>query len=201
MHLSGAKERTKFAMTFLAIRNVTVSLAAAAALTLSAASALAQQTYPNNYPNGAQQQNNNPNAQQQNNYPNAQQQNNNPNRDQRDADRDRSNNSSASDMSVPDNDARHNWTNDQIITATVHQAWVLSGQNEANFFEIIKELAEISAHNRNLSLPDDPVAGRRAGAYIKEQARLDHDQLLYVIVDKSVRMTGRPLNPEATQSR
>lgn len=179
-------------MTFHAIRNVTVSLAAAAALTLSAASALAQQTYPNNYPNGAQQQNN---------YPNAQQQNNNPNRDQRDADRDRRNNSSASDMSVPDNDAPHNWTNDQIITATVHQAWVLSGQNEANFFEIVKELAEISAHNRNLSLPDNPVAGRRAGAYIKEQARLDHDQLLYVIVDKSVRMTGRPLNPEAAQSR
>ena len=179
-------------MTFHAIRTATVSLAAAAALTLSAASALAQQTYPNNYPNGAQQQNNDPNAQQQNN---------NPNRDQRDADRDRSNNSSASDMSVPDNDARHNWTNDQIITATVHQAWVLSGQNEANFFEIVKELAEISAHNRNLSLPDNPVAGRRAGEYIKQQARLDHDQLLYVIVDKSVRMTGRPLNPEAAQSR
>ena len=179
-------------MTFHAIRTATVSLAAAAALTLSAASALAQQTYPNNYPNGAQQQNNNPNAQQQNNSPN---------RDQRDADRDRLNNSSASDMSVPDNDARHNWTNDQIITATVHHAWVLSGQNEANFFEIVKELAEISAHNRNLSLPDNPVAGRRAGAYIKEQARLDHDQLLYVIVDKSVRMTGRPLNPEAAQSR
>jgi hypothetical protein len=184
--------KDQIAMTFHAIRTATVSLAAAAALTLSAASALAQQTYPNNYPNGAQQQNNNPNAQQQNNSPN---------RDQRDADRDRLNNSSASDMSVPDNDARHNWTNDQIITATVHQAWVLSGQNEANFFEIVKELAEISAHNRNLSLPDDPVAGRRAGAYIKEQARLDHDQLLYVIVDKSVRMTGRPLNPEAAQSR
>jgi hypothetical protein len=97
---------------------------------------------------------------------------------------------SASDMSVPDTDAPHNWTNDQIITATVHQAWILSGKNEANFFEIIKELAEISARNRNLTLPDNPVAGRRAGAYIKAQAKLDHDQLLYAIVDKSVRMTG-----------
>jgi hypothetical protein len=97
---------------------------------------------------------------------------------------------SVSDMSVPDTDAPHNWTNDQIITATVHQAWILSGKNEANFFEIIKELAEISARNRNLTLPDNPIAGRRAGAYIKAQAKLDHDQLLYAIVDKSVRMTG-----------
>jgi hypothetical protein len=98
--------------------------------------------------------------------------------------------SSVSDMSVPDTDATHNWTTDQIITATVHQAWVLSGKDEANFFEIVRELAEISATNRNMALPDSPAAGRRAGAYIKAQAKLDHDQLLYAIVDKSVRMTG-----------
>ena len=98
--------------------------------------------------------------------------------------------SSVSDMSVPDTDAPHNWTTDQIITATVHQAWVLSGKDEANFFEIVRELAEISATNRNMALPDSPAAGRRAGAYIKAQAKLDHDQLLYAIVDKSVRMTG-----------
>src|ERR1035441_7617206 len=47
--------------------------------------------------------------------------------------------SSVSDMSVPDTDAPHNWTTDQIITATVHQAWVLSGKDEANFFEIRSE--------------------------------------------------------------
>jgi hypothetical protein len=98
--------------------------------------------------------------------------------------------SSVSDMSVPDTDAPHNWTTDQIITATVHQAWVLSGKDEANFFEIVRELAEISATNRNMALPDSPAAGRRAGAYIKAQAKLDHDKLLYAIVDKSVRMTG-----------
>jgi hypothetical protein len=88
--------------------------------------------------------------------------------------------------------AAHNWTTDQIVTATVHQAWILSGKDENNFFEIVKELAEISAQNRNLTLPNNPAAGRRAGAYIKAQAKLDHDQLLYAIVDKSVRMTGKP---------
>jgi hypothetical protein len=98
--------------------------------------------------------------------------------------------SSKGDTITNPSDTPHNWTTDQIITATVHQAWVLSGKDETNFFEIIKELAEISAHNRNLTLPDSPAVGRRAGAYIKAQAKADHDQLLYAIVDKSVRMTG-----------
>ena len=98
----------------------------------------------------------------------------------------------AHDITAPQSSAPHNWTTDQIMTATVHQAWVLSGKDENNFFEIVKQLAEISAQNRNLTLPDDPAAGRRAGAYIKAQAKADHNQLLYAIVDKSVQMTGKP---------
>jgi hypothetical protein len=170
------------------------SLAVAAALTLGAASARAQSsTYPNGaqQPSYPQQQNTYPNAQQPNSYPNQQHNgypnsnpNTYPNRDQRDHDdRDRDR---MAERNVP-----HNWTTDQIITATVHQAWVLSGKDEANFFEIVRELAEMSARNRNMTLPDDPATGRRAGEYIKEQARADHDQLLYAIVDKSVQMTGR----------
>ncbi|MEO6802831.1 MAG: hypothetical protein ABI197_06270, partial [Granulicella sp.] len=87
-------------------------------------------------------------------------------------------------------DNPHPWTTDQIVTATVHQAWLLADKNEANFFEIISELTEISARNRNLTLPDNPEAGKKAGEYIRKQARKDHDQLLYAIVDKSVRMTA-----------
>lgn len=105
-------------------------------------------------------------------------------------------------ISDPDSSAPRNWTNDQIITATVHQAWVLGGKDEAGFFEIIKELAEISANNRNLRLPESAAAGRRAGAYIKTQAKLDHDQLLYAIVDKAVRMTGTKMpSTNATASK
>ena len=159
-------------MTFSTFR--ISSIAVAAALTLGAGSARAQNTYPN----GAQQ----PGYPQQNTYPNAQQPNSYPNQpDREDHDRDR----------MADKNTPHNWTTDQIITATVHQAWILSGKDEANFFEIVRELAEISARNRNMILPDDPATGRRAGEYIKEQARADHDQLLYAIVDKSVQMTGR----------
>lgn len=93
-------------------------------------------------------------------------------------------------ITPPGSTTPRNWTTDQILTATVHQAWILAGKDEANFFEIVRELAEISAQNRNLTLPDTPEAGKKAGAFIRAQAKEDHDQLLYDIVDKSVRMTG-----------
>lgn len=93
-------------------------------------------------------------------------------------------------ITPPGSTSPRNWTTDQILTATVHQAWILAGKDETNFFEIVRELAEISAQNRNLKLPDTPEAGKKAGAYIRAQAKEDHDQLLYDIVDKAVRMTG-----------
>jgi hypothetical protein len=173
------------------LRAFSLSILATAALTLGAATAQAQNNYPNQQPNTYPQQTS-PSQQtypnQQPGYPHANSQpNSSPdqNREQHDRDGDRDRDRMA------ENNGPHNWTTDQIITATVHQAWILSGKNEASFFEIVRELAEISARNRNLILPDDPASGRRAGEYIKEQAKADHDQLLYAIVDKSVQMTGR----------
>ena len=96
----------------------------------------------------------------------------------------------AADMSQPNPAGTPTWTDDQILTATVHQAWMLAGRDETKFFEIVRQLAEISAKNRNLTLPDDPAAGKRAGEYIREHAKADHDQLLYAIVDQAVQMTA-----------
>ena len=79
---------------------------------------------------------------------------------------------------------------DQIVTASVHDAWLLSGKNEQAFFDIVEQLAQLSAEKRGLSLPDDAAAGRRMGEIIKEKARADHDELLYVIVDQAVRAVG-----------
>jgi len=79
---------------------------------------------------------------------------------------------------------------DQIITASVHDAWLLSGRNEEAFFDIVEQLAQVSAEKRGLALPDNAAAGRRMGEIIKEKARADHDQLLYVIVDEAVRAVG-----------
>ncbi len=89
--------------------------------------------------------------------------------------------------------AADTWTAEQLITATVHDAWMLSKKDEATFFEMVRTLAELSAKNRGITLPDDAAAGRRMGDYIKRQAKADTDQLLYVVVDKAVVMTAKPV--------
>ncbi len=86
-----------------------------------------------------------------------------------------------------------NWTTDQLLTSTVHQAWLLSGKNEATFFEMVSQLAEVSAKNRGLQLPESAAAGRRVGQMIKLSAKADTDQLLYAVVDSAVRKVGTPL--------
>jgi hypothetical protein len=86
---------------------------------------------------------------------------------------------------------------DQIIPATVHDAWLLSGKNEEAFFDIVEQLAQLSAEKRDLTLPDSAAAGRRMGEMIKQKAKADHDQLLYVIVDEAVRAVGTKAGPTA----
>jgi hypothetical protein len=94
------------------------------------------------------------------------------------------------------NTGPHNWTTEQILTCTVSDCWQLAGKNESTFFDIVQQLAAISAQRRNLTLPESAEAGQRAGAYIKAKAKADHDQLLYAIVDASVRRVGTkaPIN-------
>jgi len=87
---------------------------------------------------------------------------------------------------------QEHWDPAQLITATVHQAWVLSNRNEANFYEMIEQLADISAKNRGITLPESAAAGRRMGQYIKRTATADTDQLLFAVVDKAVLMTVKP---------
>jgi hypothetical protein len=89
-----------------------------------------------------------------------------------------------------DSTAPHNWTTEQILTCTVSQCWRLAGKNESTFFDIIQQLAAISAQNRNITLPDDAAAGQRVGNYIKMKAKADRDALLFSVVDASVRYVG-----------
>ena len=84
----------------------------------------------------------------------------------------------------------HSWTTEQLLTSTVHEAWMLSGRNEDQFFEMVKELAAMSAQKRGLTLPEADTAGRKAGEMIKKEARKDPDQLLYAVVDRAVMKTG-----------
>ena len=82
------------------------------------------------------------------------------------------------------------WTIDQAVTCSVHDAWVLGGKTESGFFDIVKAEAELAAQKRDLVLPDRETTGREFGEYIKAQAKTDHDQLLYAIVDRAVRKYG-----------
>ncbi len=95
--------------------------------------------------------------------------------------------------------APHTWTTEQILTCTVSDCWQLSGKNETMFFNIIQQLAEISAQTRGLTLPDDAAAGQRTGEYIKAKAHTDHGQLLYAIVDAAIRKVGT--RPTATGTK
>ena len=96
------------------------------------------------------------------------------------------------------NDATHTWTIDQVVTDTVADAWHQGGETEEGFFSIVKTMAQFAAEKRDVTLPDTREAGRRMGQYIKQQARLDHQQLLYPIVDKAVRLVGKPAATDAT---
>jgi len=80
-------------------------------------------------------------------------------------------------------------------TLTVSEAWQMSGKNEDKFFDMVQDLAAFSAKKRNLALPEDETAGKQAGEYIKQQAKQDHDQLLYAVVDQAVRKVGKPASP------
>jgi hypothetical protein len=86
----------------------------------------------------------------------------------------------------------HPWTTDQILTCTVSQCWQLANKDEETFFDIVQQLAETSAQNRDLTLPETEAAGREAGEIIKAKAKADHDQLLYAVVDDAVRKVGQP---------
>ena len=82
------------------------------------------------------------------------------------------------------------WPPDQLITSSIHDAWVLSGRNEEKFFQMVSELAEISAQKRGLTLPNTDAAGRKFGELVKTLSKGNHDQLLYVVVDQAVQKVG-----------
>jgi hypothetical protein len=87
--------------------------------------------------------------------------------------------------------ANSEWTVEQLLPMTVHEAWMASNKDEARFFDMVKVLAEYSAQKRDLVLPDNHADGVRFGQLIKEKAKADHDQLLYVVVDQAVRAVGK----------
>lgn len=87
----------------------------------------------------------------------------------------------------PGDKAGQPYNADEILTCTVSECWKLAGKNEDKYFDIIQQLAVLSADHRHLVLPESEEAGTKAGEYIKAQAREDRGQLLYAVVDAAVR--------------
>jgi hypothetical protein len=85
----------------------------------------------------------------------------------------------------------HSWTNEQIVTSSVREAWALGGKTDEGFFEIVQALAQISAQKRGVTPPDTEAAGAKAGNWIRKEAKKDPDQLLYCIVDHAVQYSAR----------
>lgn len=105
--------------------------------------------------------------------------------------------------SAPATDATpSSWTTEQLLTSTVHDAWILSGKDENKFFDMVKVLIELSEQKRGIDLPDSVETGTRLGNNIKRLAKLDTDQLLYVVVDKAVMQAAhsKPV-PAGTRSK
>lgn len=100
----------------------------------------------------------------------------------------------------PDANETHPWTIEKLLPLTVSEAWQMSGKNEDTFFDMVQDLAAFSAQKRDLVLPSSEAAGREAGEYIKQQAKLDHDQLLYAVVDQAVRKVGKPAPTQVSQA-
>jgi hypothetical protein len=82
------------------------------------------------------------------------------------------------------------WSNEQLLTSTVHSAWVLSNRNEKNFADMVKALIPLASLNRGITLPDDAETGALLGRYVKAFAKADQDQLLFVVVDRAVVKTA-----------
>jgi hypothetical protein len=80
---------------------------------------------------------------------------------------------------------------DQLVTKTVHEAWIASGRNEDKWFSMVQQLAALSAQNRGITLPDTEDAGSKFGEWIKKESRKDPDQLLYAVVDHAVQYVGK----------
>jgi hypothetical protein len=84
----------------------------------------------------------------------------------------------------------HTYTTDEILTCKVSECWQLAERNEDKFFDIVQQLAVLSADHRHLTLPESEEAGKQAGEYIKAQANQDRGQLLFAVVDAAVRKVG-----------
>lgn len=90
------------------------------------------------------------------------------------------------------------WTTDQLVTMTVAEAWEYSGKDYKVFTAMVRDAASLSAQKRGVTVPDSIEAGSELGKMIRQRAENDPNQLLYVVVDSSIRDYAAA-HPQAVQ--
>lgn len=76
---------------------------------------------------------------------------------------------------------------DQLLPLTVREAWQLSGQDYGRFSNMVQSMVNLSLQKRGMIMPDTTAAGQELGTMIRQRAEADPNQLLYSVVDSSVR--------------
>lgn len=83
----------------------------------------------------------------------------------------------------------------QLLTATVAEAWQMSGQNYSVFGDMVQRLVTIDAQKRGYNIPNTETAGHDIGALIRRRAETDPNQPLFAAVDAGLRDYAR-MHPE-----
>lgn len=79
---------------------------------------------------------------------------------------------------------------EDLVTMTCAQAWSAAGREEKKFVPMLIELAKLSLDNRDLTLPDVPDLGKTMGAEVRRDCEADAQELLYAVVDRTIRRHG-----------
>jgi hypothetical protein len=83
------------------------------------------------------------------------------------------------------------WTIEEILPLTCGQAWQKSGKSVPDFVKILVAEGELSLQNRGLTLPESAHAkSQEIGKAIRQSCESDPDELLYAVVDRTLRPYG-----------
>ncbi|MFQ4145855.1 acyl-CoA synthetase [Chlorogloeopsis sp. ULAP02] len=88
---------------------------------------------------------------------------------------------------VQNQTTQQTWNNNELTTITVKEAWQKSGKNYDSFVRMVQQLVALSVEKRGYQLRPSKETGKEIGQMIRKKAENDPDQLLYAVVDSSVR--------------
>jgi hypothetical protein len=88
------------------------------------------------------------------------------------------------------------WTIEEILPLTCSQAWQKSGKSVPDFVKILVAEGELSLQNRGLTLPESAhTKSQEIGKAIRQSCESDPDELLYAVVDRTLRPYGVAAQP------